>query len=466
MQIPILNGIYTDTAPDVRTAYPVNLVPVPKASGVSNGYLRPADGIVSFATGEGGDRGGINWNGQCYRVSGTKLVRVNSNGTVDVLGDVGPGAPVTFDYSFEYLAIASAGNLYLWNGTILQQVTDPDLGVCVDVVWVDGYFMTTDGEFLIVTELNNPFAIDPLKYGSSEVDPDPVKALLKVRNEVHALNRYTIEVFENVGGDNFPFQRIDGAQIQKGVVGTRAACVFAEAIAFLGSGRNENVSIYLGANGNAQPLATREIDQVLAQYSEATLSTVVLESRLDKGHQHLWVRLPDRTLVYDLAASQAVQEPVWYTLAGGLEDLSALPAAFLVRCYDRWIVGDPGSSRIGYLDDTTSAHYGDPVQWEFSTSILYNDGDSAIIHELELVALTGSVAADTDPTISTAYSVDGMTWSQERTIRAGIRGQRAKRLVWLQQGWMEHWRVQRFRGDSRAHLSFLRLEARVEALAA
>ena len=67
---------------------------------------------------------------------------------------------------------------------------------------------------------------------------------------------------------------------------------------------------------------------------------------------------------------------------------------------------------------------------------------------------------------STAYSVDGMTWSQERTIRAGIRGQRAKRLVWLQQGWMEHWRVQRFRGDSRAHLSFLRLEARVEALAA
>lgn len=293
-----------------------------------------------------------------------------------------------------------------------------------------------------------------------------MKALLKVRNEVHALNRYTIEVFENVGGDNFPFDRIDGAQIQKGVVGTRAACVFAEAIAFLGSGRNENVSIYLGANGNAQPLATREIDQVLAQYSEATLSTVVLESRLDKGHQHLWVRLPDRTLVYDLAASQAVQEPVWYTLAGGLEDLSALPAAFLVRCYDRWIVGDPGSSRIGYLDDTTSAHYGDPVQWEFSTSILYNDGDSAIIHELELVALTGSVAADTDPTISTAYSVDGMTWSQERTIRAGIRGQRAKRLVWLQQGWMEHWRVQRFRGDSRAHLSFLRLEARVEALAA
>jgi hypothetical protein len=35
--------------------------------------------------------------------------------------------------------------------------------------------------------------VDSFKYGSSEVDPDPVKALLKVRNEVYALNRHTIE---------------------------------------------------------------------------------------------------------------------------------------------------------------------------------------------------------------------------------------------------------------------------------
>jgi hypothetical protein len=67
------------------------------------------------------------------------------------------------------------------------------------VVWVDGYFMTTDGEFLVITELNNPFAVDPLKYGSSEADPDPVKSLLKLRNEVYALNRHTIEVFDNTG---------------------------------------------------------------------------------------------------------------------------------------------------------------------------------------------------------------------------------------------------------------------------
>jgi hypothetical protein len=106
------------------------------------------------------------------------------------------------DYSFDRLAIASGGRLYYWNGT-LTQVTDPDLGVVLDVVWVDGYFMTTDGESLVVTELSDPTQVNPLKYGSSEVDPDPVVALLKLRNEVYALNRNTIEVFDNVGGEFF-----------------------------------------------------------------------------------------------------------------------------------------------------------------------------------------------------------------------------------------------------------------------
>ena len=62
MQIPILNGIFTDNSPDIRTKYPLNLIPVPQASGISNGYLKPADGIVSNGTGPGTDRGGINWN--------------------------------------------------------------------------------------------------------------------------------------------------------------------------------------------------------------------------------------------------------------------------------------------------------------------------------------------------------------------------------------------------------------------
>jgi hypothetical protein len=466
MQIPILNGIYTDNGPDIRTSYPVNLVPVPKKSGISNGFLRPGDGLVANGTGPGIDRGGINWNGTCYRVMGTKLVTVASNGAVTVLGDVGGpiNTLVTFDYSFDRLAIASGGRLYYWNGA-LTQVTDPDLGVVLDVVWVDGYFMTTDGTSLVVTELTDPTQVNPLKYGSSEVDPDPVVALLKLRNEVYALNRNTIEVFDNVGGDFFPFQRIDGAQITKGVIGTQGCCVYIETVAFLGSGRNEEPGIYLGANSQAQKISTQEIDQVLLQFNEVQLATVKLEARNDKNHQHLYVHLPDRTIVYDAAASEALGEQVWFTLTTSTVGFSQYRARNLVWAYDKWLVGDPQSSIIGYLVDTTGEHWGQIVRWEFGTIIAYNEGNGAIFHELELVALTGRVAIGKDPIISTSYSVDGQSWSQDRPIRVGTTGNTRKRLAWFQQGHMRNWRIQRFRGDTQAHLSFARLEAQIEGLA-
>jgi len=466
MQIPILNGIYADNTPELRTSYPVNMVPVPKKSGISNGFLRPGDGIVANGTGPGIDRGGINWNGICYRVMGTKLVTVAGNGTVTTLGDVGGpvNTLVTMDYSFDKLAIASGGRLYYWNG-VLTQVTDPDLGVVLDFCWVDGYFMTTDGANLIVTELSDPMQVNPLKYGSSEVDPDPVVALIKLRNEVYALNSNTIEVFDNVGGDLFPFARIDGAQVQKGVLGTHACCIFLDRIAFLGGGRNEAPSIYIGAAATTQKLSTQEIDNLLLQYTEAQLVRVQLEARNDKNHQHLYVHLPDRTIVYDASASEALGEAVWFTLATTVVEFAQYRARNMVWAYDKWLVGDPQSSAIGYFVQSTGEHWGQRVRWEFGTLIVYNESNGAIFNELELVSLTGSVVIGTNPIISTSYSVDGKSWSQDRNITVGTTGNTVKRLAWFQQGHMRNWRIQRFRGDSDAHVSFIRLEAQIEALA-
>lgn len=464
MQVPILSGIYTDEAPDFRTSYPRNLVPVPKENGISQGYLRPGDGIVQFATGPGADRGGVNWNGTMYRVMGTKLVRVSSSGAVTALGDVGGSGFVTMDYSSDRLAIASGGNLYYWDNATLAKVTDPDIGTVLDVQWVDGYFMTTDGTSLVVTDLTDPTSVNPLKYGSSEADPDPITSLLKLRNEVYALNRYTIEVFSNQPETGFPFQRIDGALVPYGCVGVQACQLFAGTIAFMGSARNEAISVYLLAPGDAIPIATREIMEILSGYTEDELAETVLESKVDKAHQHLYVNLPDQTLVYDLAASKVMQQPVWFTLDSGLGSPSTYRARGLVRCYDKWYAGDPTGSSIGELVDTISTHFGDKIGWEFGTQIFYAEGNGAIIHNLELVALTGRVSLGANPVIWTSYSIDGETWSQERPKSAGRQGQRNKRLAWRDQGHMEHWCVQKFRGTSDAHLSFARLEVQVEPL--
>ena len=112
-QIGILSGITADPGADFRVSLPRNLVPVPGSNGISNGYLRTAEGISRFDTGNditGVGRGGINWKGTLYRVLGSKLVSIDYAGVVTVIGEVGDdGKPVSLTYSFDRLGIASAG---------------------------------------------------------------------------------------------------------------------------------------------------------------------------------------------------------------------------------------------------------------------------------------------------------------------------------------------------------------------
>lgn len=465
MQIPILSGIYSDGgAPDFRASYPRNMIPVPMQTGLGAGYLRPADGIVQTGTGPGVSRGGIAWNGVLYRVLGSKLCTVDAAGAVTVLGDVGSGGAVSMDYGPDRLGIASAGKLWYWDGSALTYVADPDIGVVNDMRWIDGYFMTTDGGNLVTTDLADPASINPLHYGSAEADPDPILAVDELRTEAYAFGRYTVEVYSNVGGDGFPFQRIPSAQVTKGPTGTHAYCPLGDTFMFLGSGRGEAPAVYQMVPGNVQKVSTREIDQLLLTYTDAELAAVVMETRVDKGHQHVLIHLPDRCLVYDTIGSQAMQEPLWFCLHSGLRDPATYRARHLVWCYGQWNVADPTSTALGVLTSDVSSHYGATVGWDFGTSIVYNEGAAAVMHELELVCLTGRVAADADPVIWTQYSEDGETWSQERSAKAGRQGQRSKRICWRTLGRLRHWRVQRFRGTSDAHLSVARLEAQIEPL--
>ena len=466
MQIPILNGIYKSNNGDVRVSYPVNLIPVPEKNGISLGYLKPADGIIMGVDLVGLDRGGINWNGELYRVSGEYLYKINEDWTVVNLGSVGFGGLVSFDYSFDRLAIASGGSLYYYSSSLgLIKVVDPDLGVALDVVWVDGYFMTTDGTNLVVTELTDPTQVNPLKYGSSEVDPDRIVALKKIRNEIYAINRYTIEVFDNVGGEVFPFQRVSGAQIQKGCVGTHSCCVFEDTVAFIGGARNEAPAIYLGVNSTTTKISSNEIDKLLMELTEDQLSECELESRSHESHRFLYVHLPDRTVVFDFNASKVFEENVWFTVTTSINGFSKYKAHGIVWCYNKWIVGDPNSGLVGYFNQNNSEHWNStPVRWEFATTIVYGEATGAAFNQIELLHFNGNFDIDKNPAIATSYSVDGNSWSQDKTITTGTPGNTNKRLVWFRQGHMRNWRIQRFKGDSTSHLSFLRLEAQIEKL--
>lgn len=464
MQIPLLSGITSDADADFRTSYPVNLIPVPKDTGISKGYLRFAPGLTQLGTGPGIDRGGINMDGVCYRVMGTSLVSVAADGTVTTIGTISGTDAASLDYSTDYLCVVADGKAYLCTAAGVTQITDVDIGTPVDVIWVDGYFLLTDGSYIFVTDLANPFSIDPLKYASSEIDPDSIKGVLKYRNEVYVLNRYTTEVFANTGGTGFPFSRLSGGLIPKGCVGTQAKTLFADTFAWVGSARNEPCSVYVASGGGAVKIATREVEERLAAYTESDLADTVVEAKADRLHQHLLVHLPNETLVYDAAASAASQEPIWFFLSTGASGINAYRARNLVWCYGKWIVGDTEDGRIGYIDDSVVTQYDEIAGWQFDTMLLYNAGKGAIVHSLELVGTTGRAPTGDEPTVFRSYTLDGKTWSDEKQARIGARNDTQQRVIFRRCGKMQNFRGERFRGANRTPISWARLEAELEPL--
>jgi hypothetical protein len=462
MQIPLLSGISATQQADFSLSYPINLEGVPVDTGLSKGYLRSAAGAVPFATGPGVNRGGIEWNGVLYRVMGSKLVSVAQNGAVTILGDVEDDAkPVSFDYGFDRLAVRSNAKLWYWDGIALTQVTDPDLGPVLDLVWMNGHYVTTDGTSIVVTQLSDPTAVDPLKYGSAEADPDMVTGLVRLRNELYATGQDTIQVLYYVGGSGFPFAVNDGATIPLGCVGPKAKALYMQSFAFVGAGRNQGTAVWLAQGGTALKLSTRAIDDFLAQ--EADPGSIVVEARVSRDEHRLLVHLTGKTLVFLDSATRKAGEGVWYVAASGTAMDKPYRLRDAILCYGKWIVGDTESPALGVLDDGIATHFGESVGWQFDTRLLYNQGKGAILHTLELVGLPGRASGER-PVAFLSYTLDGETWSIERAGVLGRSGDRSKRCQWRPHKRFSNYMGLRFRGNSDALTGWAGLEAEMEVL--
>lgn len=463
-QLTLVNGIKASAKAGFEVEYPTNAEPVPVDTNISKGFLRTPPGTQGMGNGPGIDRGGINWEGTLYRVMGDRLGSVAQDGTFTDLGYVGnDGLPVSLDYSFTDLSIGSNGSLYYWNAADgLRQVTDLDLGTVLDHIFVAGYFMTTDGESLVVTELNDPMAVDPLKYGSSETDPDPVTGLILIEpgSEVYALNRYTIDPFQNRGGNGFPFAIVNSGTIPKGCVSRSAKCHYLESFAFVGSGRNEALGVYLANSGSVDKLSTRTIDKILAEVSDPT--KIILEAVMYEDEQRLLVHLPDQTLVFCAAASALVGEKVWYYRKAGKG--RALRPRFHVNVYDGWYVGDNDTSAIGKLDFTISTDFGEQNEGYLYTYLVYNEGKGAICHSLELTGQPGRIPFGTQGTVFVSKSLDGESWSEERPVSTGGFGQRSIRAQIRPHWKMSNYMGLRYRWLDSSIATWARLEAEFEGL--
>ena len=152
-----------------------------------------------------------------YVVANDTLYLLNADGTYTRLGNIPGTGFCTFTSTIYYIAIASDGRLFLYNGAALTEVAVPDGARVSDVTSLDNYVIVgIEGTNKFYWINPGGLTIDGLSFASAERNPDDIVTLTAVGDELWVIGQSTIEIFTDSGDINAPFVRIPGRVYQIG----------------------------------------------------------------------------------------------------------------------------------------------------------------------------------------------------------------------------------------------------------
>lgn len=466
-QVPFIKGDTVDDNVEYRDALSVNMYAVERQVLNTAGYLINYFGLSEFATGEGVDRGAIwvsreGFEGH-YRVSGQSLISLDQDGNKTVIGSIPGSEQVSMDYSFNNLAIVANGRLYYYNPTDgLRQITDSDIGSPIDIVWVDGYFFLTDGESIYHSNITDEEQFDPLAFANAEFIPDPSKGLGKTEeNEVVVFGAFSTEYFINVGADNFAFQRIARKASKLGILGTHSKIELNGRWYVVGRRKETAPSFQVVSTGREQSFSSREVEKILAEYTNDQLSTITIDAFTIDDVSMIKFHLPNHTLLFNetIAASQGIPA-AWSILKTDVNGDRTYRAKNMVLDprSGKWIIGDKRDSRIGEMERSLCTHYGEIVEAILFTPFLKLERLS--IDKLEMETIPG-IAPDNDATVFVSMTQNGRIYGQEWTQLYGNNNDYSQRFYLRRLGYIRDYVGFKFRAASRSRMSFANLDIEV-----
>ena len=134
-------------------------------------------------------------------------------------------------------------------------------------------------------------SIAGLTFATAEFSPDKTLAIdTTTDGQLIVFDRYSTSYFENVATSNFAFRYIQGKTLKCGVVGTHCETELNGTFFVLGGGKEEAPSVHAISSGTYSSIATREVDKIIATYTEDELADAVLETQGDESDLSVLVR--------------------------------------------------------------------------------------------------------------------------------------------------------------------------------
>lgn len=493
--LPIAQGFYVSDALPISAQRAVNWYPnVPQSPTVTDANLFSTPGIDGLISGSAAElcRGAHVLSGTPYFVISNNLVRLNQtivgateSFSIDVIGTI-PGVSRVYmaDNGTQLCIVAqpdglTPGKSYIFTESpdTLTEITDSNFdGPAASVIYIDGYFVfhKSDGKKFFNSPLNDGLSgYDAPDFNVAEADPDQIRGLGVINNQLYVFGSSTTQLFRNIGRAPSPFAPVPGAVIDIGLFSPQSVIRFNRGLAFVGGGNNESPAVWFISGTQKQKLSTTAIDNELSKVDDiATVTTWVYS---ESGAYWLGVSTPSTCYVYDLINSR------WHERQS-LDNftLSAYRPTHMVTAYNRILVGDSQTGNIGALNENTYTEYGVLIR-RFAVSRPFdNTGNPLRVLSIEAVVESGTglpndiqvqssanslgvpaySTGGADPQISLSWSDDGgYTFEGELSRSAGKIGDFKERPTWTRLGRFPRQRVLKFEMSTPNKCTLIKVEA-------
>jgi len=405
--------------------------------------LLGSPGLTAWGSCDGGPIRGMHvMGGVLYVVSGQRLYSVPSTGGLGaVLGGnvLGSGIVSMVDNGTQ-LCIVNGSQGYIFTTTTgFSVISDPNFHGANTVTFFDDYFVfdwAGTNKFFISNILDGT-TYSGLDFASAEVSPDYVICIVNQQENLLIFGGDTIEGWFDAGAANFPFQRIDGATIERGCIAPLATAKEDNSVFFLGDD-----GIFYRLNG-IQPVrvSTHAIEEEWQTYQ--TLTDAYCFSLTHQGHKWVFITFvsANATWVFDIATN------LWHRCRSwdvNNNSLQRWRGNCFAKAYGMNLIGDAFSGQIGILDPTSSQEFGSTMQMSATGATIHNDRRRVFIPNFELDIETGvglTSGQGSDPQVMLEWSRDGgrtfgalQSWSAMGKI-----GAYTTRLRWTRNGQAKQW---------------------------
>lgn len=454
--IDLATGFYQSDSLPLANQRCVNLYPnVPQTTALTQSALFSVQGIEevlsSGTRAAESNRGGWVFNGVPYVVNGGALYQIRRQialaGVINYsllrLGSIGGEGLCSFADNGRQMIIINSGVGYIYEPTASPQfsvISDAGFyanGTPEQVVFLDSYFVvTTDQKKAIVSAVNDGTDWNALDSFTAEADPDAIVAPFVFRNQLYLLGTQTTETYQNIGGTGTPFQRINGFVLAQGCSAPFSVINSGDNVLWVGAGENQEAGVWaFQGSSTAVKVSTRAVDTKFQELTPESLANVFSWAYSVRGQQFVAFTSSEFTLVYDLATGLWHERESSITNASGIRNQTRCRIVCVLSAYNELLVGDSEDGRIGRLVDRAEREYDNPMFCYFTTSPMYQLGNSFGLTSIELECETGVGNKEfPDPEVRLEISRDGFLFGYPRTRYLGKRGDYKNRVIWTKNG--------------------------------